>query len=209
MFTGLVEEIGKVVFLKRVTDFAELTVEASKVLEGTNIGDSIAINGVCLTVTKMGRNNFVVQAVEETLKRTTLGTFASGTRVNLERAMRLGDRLGGHLVQGHIDGTGKIAYRRNAGEGVLFGISIDATLSPFIVEKGSIAVDGISLTVTCAHEKEFGISIIPHTLSSTTLGWLKPGDSVNLETDIIAKYVSRLTSQGTGLTLDKLKEYGF
>lgn len=209
MFTGLIEEIGKVSSVSRGRDYSEFAVEASKVLEGTKTGDSIAVNGICLTVTNMGKNIFTVQAVEETMNRTTLGTFASGTRVNLERAMQLGERLGGHLVQGHIDGTGRIAYRRNTGEGVLFGISIDASLNPFIVDKGSVAVDGISLTVTYAHENEFGVSVIPHTLSSTTLGSTRAGDSVNIETDIIAKYVRKLTTRESGLTLDKLKDYGF
>jgi len=209
MFTGLIEEVGRVASVVRRGRMIDITVEARKILGDVNIGDSIAVSGACLTVTAFGESSFTVQAVEETLRRTTLSAVRPGTPVNLERSLRLGDRLGGHLVQGHIDGTGRIVSRRGDSGNVVFGIAPEAGLSRYIAEKGSIAVDGVSLTVTYADKSEFGVSVIPHTLEETTLARLRAGDRVNLETDVLARYVEALMKRGGGLTMEGLERLGF
>ncbi|MFC1692992.1 riboflavin synthase [Candidatus Latescibacterota bacterium] len=209
MFTGLIEEAGTIRSVSRRGTMIDFTIEARSILEDVKIGDSIAVSGVCLTVTSLGDTSFSVQSVEETLKRTTLARLRAGSMVNLERSLRLGDRLGGHLVQGHIDGTGRIVSMRKLDGNAIIAIAPQPGLDRYIAEKGSITVDGISLTVTHAKKGEFGISIIPHTLKETTLGIARVGDSVNLETDIIAKYVEKLISGDRSLTLDNLKDLGF
>lgn len=209
MFTGLVEEVGYINSIYRRGHMLNFTIDASASLDDMNIGDSIAVNGACLTVTEIGDSSFSVQAVEETLRRTTLENLKKGTRVNLERALRLGDRLGGHLVQGHIDGTGRIVARKGNADNVIISIAPKHDLERYIVEKGSIAIDGISLTVTYAKTGEFGVSIIPHTLKATTLGKARIGDHVNIETDIIAKYVEKLMKVKGSLTIDRLHNLGF
>ena len=161
-------------------------------LEGTRLGDSIAVNGVCLTVTKLTDGGFCADVMPETFSRSNLGELTAGSPVNLERAMAADGRLGGHIVSGHIDGSGKITKIMNDGNAVRFWIEADSAILRLIVEKGSITVDGISLTVVSVSDSEFSISIIPHTLGETTLGSRRVGDSVNLENDIIAKYVARL-----------------
>ena len=209
MFTGLIEEVGTISAVNRHGTIADFTIEARRIAGDIAVGDSLAVNGACLTVTAKDSSTVIAQAVHETLDRTTLGSFRHGTRVNLERALTLGGRLGGHIVQGHVDGTGKLVSRTGA-DNVLFGIHHDPGFSRYIVEKGSIAVDGVSLTVTHAKQGEFGISVIPHTLAASTLGGLMVGDMVNLETDIIAKYLEKLAAGDTAtLTLERMKTLGY
>lgn len=209
MFTGLIEEIGRIIVTRRHGNIADITVDAVTVLDGLSIGDSICINGACLTVTVIGSSDFTVQAVEETLTRTTLGALKRGSRVNLERALRLGDRLGGHLVQGHVDSTGQVVSIRKTGDNTLLTISAGNDIERYNVEKGSITLNGVSLTVTSVRDRELSVSVIPHTLSATTLKDVRKGDRVNLETDILAKYVEKLLHSGNGLTIDRLDKLGF
>lgn len=192
MFTGLVEEVGTV---RRRTDVAGatvLTVAATTVLEGLRPGDSVAVSGVCLTVTELDGHGFRADVMPETLRRTTLGALAPGSRVNLERAVPADGRLGGHLVQGHVDGVGTIRARRPGPRWDEVDITLPATLSRYVAEKGSVAVDGVSLTVTGCDADSFGVALVPTTLARTTLGERASGDEVNLELDVIAKYVERL-----------------
>ena len=209
MFTGIIEEVGHIVSVTIRGKSMDLTVEATAIIDDITIGDSISIGGVCQTVTEIGDSTFAVQAVEETIKRSTFKKLKKGTAVNLERALRLEDRLGGHLVQGHVDGTGKITSKKEYADNVLLIVKPEAGLDRYIVEKGSIAIDGISLTVTYTKSGEFGVSIIPHTYKSTTLANIRSGDLVNLETDIIAKYIEKLLEGKTSLTINHLKELGF
>lgn len=191
MFTGLVEEMGAVERLREGTDLCKLSLRARQVLEGLRIGDSVAVNGVCLTVTERNSDGFTADVMPETVRRTTLRALRPGDRVNLERALRPSDRLDGHIVQGHVEGVGTIARIRPEGNALVYGITAPVELLPYIVPKGSIAVDGISLTVTEVGPSSFGVSLIPHTAARTTLGFRKPGDRVNLETDILARYLER------------------
>ena len=209
MFTGIIEEVGHIVSVTIRGKSMDLTVEATAIIDDITIGDSISIGGVCQTVTEIGDSTFAVQAVEETIKRSTFRKLKKGSAVNLERALRLEDRLGGHLVQGHVDGTGKITSKKEYADNVLLIVKPEAGLDRYIVEKGSIAIDGISLTVTYTKSGEFGVSIIPHTYKSTTLATIRTGDLVNLETDIIAKYIEKLLEGKTSLTINHLKELGF
>ncbi|HEY5494817.1 MAG TPA: riboflavin synthase [Candidatus Anoxymicrobiaceae bacterium] len=195
MFTGIIEEMGKV---KGLTPSGALTVEASHVLEGTSLGDSIAVSGVCLTVVDMTSSSFTVDVMPETLKRSVLGSLRPGAPVNLERAMLAGGRLGGHMVQGHADGVGTVRSRSQMGNAVLFDIVADEEVTRYIVEKGSVAIDGISLTVVEPRGGGFSVSIIPRTLSETTLESKRPGDRVNIEVDIIAKYVEAFIARRSG-----------
>ena len=199
VFTGIVEELGEVVALEQFQGTARLTVRGPLVTTGASAGDSIAINGVCLTVTDSSDGAFSADVMSETLSRSSLGGLGLGSPVNLERPMRLDDRLGGHIVQGHVDGTGTILERR---PGDVVRISVPPQLSRYVVEKGSIAIDGISLTISAlgagpdpdAHWIE--VSLIPETLARTTMGGKQPGETVNLEVDMIAKYVERLLGAG-------------
>lgn len=191
MFTGIVEEMGKLKSIARGSQSAVLTIEASKVLEGSQVGDSIAVNGVCLTVTSLGSGVFTADVMAETLRRSSLGNLYRGSQVNLERAMAADGRFGGHIVSGHIDGTGTVASMRKEDNAVWVTIDTPEALLKYIVEKGSIAIDGISLTVAEVTESSFAVSLIPHTGAQTTLLQKKPGDIVNLENDIIGKYVER------------------
>lgn len=188
MFTGLVEEKGTILKISQ----NQICVKADKVLQGTHAGDSIAVNGVCLTVTRLTDGGFWADVMPETFSRSNLGSLIPGALVNLERAMAADGRFGGHIVSGHIDGRGKITKIQRDGNAVRFWICADKAILRLIVEKGSITVDGISLTVVSVSDADFSISIIPHTLGETTLGSRQVGDSVNLENDIIAKYVERL-----------------
>jgi riboflavin synthase len=215
IFTGLIMEVGRVRQTKRRADGAYLVIEASTVLEGTRIGDSISINGVDLTVVEMGTDFFSADASLETLKRTTLGNLRTGSRVNLERALGVGERLGGHMVQGHVDGTGNLVSVNQEGNAYRMRFEFENALGRYIAMKGSISVDGISLTVAGLGDNWFEVAVIPHTWRETTLRELKKGDRVNLEVDVIAKYVERLmhydkTAAAPGkLTMEYLIEQGY
>jgi riboflavin synthase len=212
MFTGIIEEIGSIRRLATVPSGARLEISAGKVLEDAKLGDSIAVNGVCLTVVAQGSDYFAADVSAETLRRTSLKAARVGGRVNLERPLTPSARLGGHIVQGHVDGTGEFIEARQAGEGWAVRVGFPPELGRYIVEKGSIAVDGISLTVAALAAQWFEIAIIPHTWRATNLSTLERGAPVNLEVDIIAKYVERLLAQPlaeTGLTIEKLKELGY
>ena len=198
MFTGIVEELGEVTAVEKLDDASRFRLRGPVVTEGAKHGDSIAVNGVCLTVVDLGENEFTADVMAEKLDRSSLGALAPGSRVNLERPMALGGRLGGHLVQGHVDGTGHIVERKVSENWELVTVSLPAGLARYVVEKGSITVDGVSLTVVDAGPDFFTISLIPTTLALTTLGLKQPGDPVNLEVDVLAKYVERLLAHGGG-----------
>ena len=185
MFTGIIEEIGHLNNVKKGTASAILTIQAEKVLEGTHIGDSIAVNGVCLTVTGIYDNTFTADVMHETLNRSSLGKLVSGSAINLERAMAADGRFGGHIVSGHIDGTGKVVAITKDDNAIWYQIKTDSGILKYIVEKGSVAIDGISLTVAKTDSQSFSVSIIPHTAGATTLSLRKAGDVVNLENDIV------------------------
>lgn len=190
MFTGLVEEVGTVVRLtRRGAQGAHLFLRGRRVLEGTRLGDSIDVNGACLTVVELGSGLFAVDCMAETLERTTVGELRTGDEVNLERAMALGDRLGGHLVLGHVDGVGIVRSVRQRGIAQEVWVSLPPGLRGYVAPRGSVAVDGISLTVTDVTDEEFGLGLIPHTLANTTLRSITPGRRVNLEADVLARYV--------------------
>ncbi|MEK9522631.1 riboflavin synthase [Streptomyces sp. NPDC087908] len=192
MFTGIVEELGEVTAVEQLEDASRFRLRGPLVTEGARHGDSIAVNGVCLTVVETGDGEFTADVMAETLKRSSLGALETGSRVNLERPMAVGGRLGGHIVQGHVDGTGTILDRTPSEHWELVKVGLPAHLSRYVVEKGSITVDGVSLTVVEVTDDWFTISLIPTTLDLTTLGIKKSGDPVNLEVDVIAKYVERL-----------------
>ncbi|MEU0275113.1 riboflavin synthase [Streptomyces sp. NPDC006307] len=192
MFTGIVEELGEVTAVERLGDASRFRLRGRLVTEGAKHGDSIAVNGVCLTVVDTADGEFTADVMAETLNRSSLGALGPGSRVNLERPMAVGDRLGGHIVQGHVDGTGTILERTPSENWEIIKISLPAELSRYVVEKGSITVDGVSLTVVDAGPDHFTVSLIPTTLALTTLGIKEPGDPVNLEVDVIAKYVERM-----------------
>lgn len=218
MFTGIIEEKGKIRKVLSGKESGSVEIKASVVLDGTKIGDSIAVNGVCLTVTSLKADGFTADVMPETLRRTNLGKLSIGAEVNLERAMAAGGRFGGHIVSGHIDGTGVIKSLKPEGNAVWVSINAASDILHLIVEKGSICIDGISLTVAYVDDKEFRVSIIPHTGSETTLLAKKAGDIVNLENDIVGKYIEKLikpysptqeTEKKSGLTMEMLSEYGF
>lgn len=225
MFTGIIEETGKIESVANGNKSAIITIIADKMLKGTKIGDSIAVNGVCLTVTSISGNKFTADVMAETIRRSSLGTLKHGSKVNLERAMAADGRFGGHIVSGHIDGTGVIRSLEREDNAVWVEIETPDKLLKYIVEKGSIAIDGISLTVAKLTDDSFSVSVIPHTGEETTLLAKKPGDIVNLENDIVGKYVERLmnfntsqkspfdnktaTSTKSNITMDFLTENGF
>ncbi|MFD5768952.1 riboflavin synthase [Streptomyces sp. NPDC127049] len=192
MFTGIVEELGEVVAVEELPDASRFRLRGPLVTEGARHGDSIAVNGVCLTVVETGDGEFTADVMAETLKRSSLGALEPGSRVNLERPMAVGGRLGGHIVQGHVDGTGTILERTPSEHWEIVRVGLPAPLARYVVEKGSITVDGVSLTVVEVGDDWFTISLIPTTLALTTLGHKRPGAPVNLEVDVIAKYVERL-----------------
>ncbi|MEW2220117.1 riboflavin synthase [Streptomyces sp. NPDC006990] len=199
MFTGIVEELGEVVAVEDRSGSARLRLRGPRVTADARHGDSIAVNGVCLTVVETRDGEFTADVIAETLERSSLGALTAGSPVNLERPMALGGRLDGHLVQGHVDGTGTLTARQDADSGTDLTIGLPEGLGRYLVEKGSITVDGISLTVVEATDAYFTVSLIPTTLALTTLGTKQPGDPVNLEVDVLAKYVERLlgpTAQG-------------
>ncbi|MCX4573688.1 riboflavin synthase [Streptomyces sp. NBC_01571] len=192
MFTGIVEELGEVTAVENLDEASRFRLRGPVVTQGARHGDSIAVNGVCLTVVDHEGDEFTADVMAETLNRSSLGALTVGSRVNLERPMAVGDRLGGHIVQGHVDGTGTVIERKPSEHWEIVKISLPADLTRYVVEKGSITVDGISLTVVDAGPDHFTVSLIPTTLDLTTLGRKQPGDPVNLEVDVIAKYVERL-----------------
>ena len=214
MFTGIVEELGTVKQVVSGSAWGQIEIAGRKVLEGTKLGDSIAVNGVCLTVTNLRGDSFTADVMAETMRRSNLGSLKKGDQVNLERAMAADGRFGGHMVSGHIDGTGVISRMKQEGNAVWVTVDTPEELMRLIVEKGSIAIDGISLTVAREMPGAFQVSIIPHTGEETTLLRKKPGAVVNLENDIIGKYVEKLMGKepeegGSSLTLDFLKQHGF
>ncbi|WP_424892507.1 riboflavin synthase [Streptomyces sp. XH2] len=198
MFTGIVEELGEVVSVENLGDSSLFRLRGPIVTEGAKHGDSIAVNGVCLTVVETAGGEFTADVMAESLKRSSLGALVPGSRVNLERPMALGGRLGGHLVQGHVDGTGTVLERIPGEHWEIVKIGLPRELARYVVDKGSITVDGISLTVVEAGDDFFTVSLIPTTLELTTLGIKQPGDLVNLEVDVLAKYVERLLGGGAG-----------
>jgi riboflavin synthase len=217
MFTGLIERVGVVRELRRSAGSAILTVTAPFAEASYLLGESIAVNGACLTVIAFGGGSFQADVSPETLDCTTLAAVKAGQQVNLERALRLGDRLGGHMVSGHIDTVATLSDRRNDGNAQRLTFALEATFNRFLVEKGSVAIDGISLTVNSVEAESFSVAIIPHTLLNTTLSGMKIGQRVNIETDLIAKYVLRLFPGGRAaspperppLSLDFLAKHGF
>ncbi len=220
MFTGIIEEIGTVYSVVKGAGSVVLTIEAKVVLEGTRIGDSIAVNGICLTVIGIQGNRFQADVMPETLRRSSLGSLCRGSRVNLERAMAADGRFGGHIVAGHIDGTGTIRSTVREDNAVWIEIQTSPGILRYIIEKGSIAIDGISLTVAGLKRDSFLVSIIPHTGQETTLLQKKSGDVVNLENDLVGKYVERLLAlpapedsqdggRASGITMEMLLENGF
>lgn len=196
MFTGIVEELGEVTAVESLQEASRFRLRGPLVTEDAKHGDSIAVNGVCLTVVDTADGEFTADVMQETLNRSSLGALTEGSRVNLERPMALGGRLGGHLVQGHVDGTGEILSRTPSEHWEIVKVALPRNLSRYVVEKGSITVDGVSLTVVEAAADWFTISLIPTTLALTTLGIKQPGDPVNLEVDVLAKYVERLLAAG-------------
>lgn len=192
MFSGIVEALGEVVELRQEPPGCRLIVRDAKIASDTHVADSISVNGCCLTVVEREGDTFAFQAGPETLARTNLGLLKPGSRVNLERALAVGQRLGGHFVSGHIDGAGTLIERDDAGEWSTFWFAVPRELAVQMASKGSIAIDGVSLTIVASEPDRFSIALIPYTLAVTTLGPLKPGDKVNLETDMLAKYVQRL-----------------
>lgn len=216
MFTGIVEELGTVVSISKGTKSSRLTLQGDVIFSDMHIGDSIAVNGVCLTVTEKTANTFTVDVMAETLRRSSLGSLSKGSKVNMERAMAANGRFGGHIVSGHIDGTGEIESFVKEDNAVWVTIKTPVRLLKYIIEKGSIAIDGISLTVAYVDNRCFKVSLIPHTGANTTLLTKKAGDIVNLENDIVGKYIDKLLhfeeveeEKQSGISVDFLSKNGF
>lgn len=217
MFTGIIEEIGTIQKITGGARAFQLKIAAEKVLDGLALGDSVAVSGVCLTVVQFDARSFTADVMPETLRRTVLAECGAGSRVNLERALTLASRLGGHIVSGHVDGVGVIESLAREENAVVVRLRAEPEVARYIVEKGSVALDGASLTVAGCGRDWFSVSLIPHTAAMTTLGQKKPGDRVNIETDVVGKYVERFVSkQGqaqesakTGLTQAFLQQHGF
>lgn len=214
MFTGIVEEIGTIKSVRRGGKSAALTIGGHVIFNDLKLGDSVAVNGVCLTVTSFSACSFTADVMNETINRSTLGLLKSGSHVNLERAMLLNGRFGGHLVSGHIDGTGKITDIRKDENAVWYTVCADGMLMRYMIEKGSIAIDGISLTIAKVSRQGFSVSIIPHTAGTTTLAEKKVGDAVNLENDMVGKYIEKLIqpqqpNTTSNITPQILEKYGF
>lgn len=217
MFTGLVEEIGTVKSIQHGARSIRMSIGAKKIMDDVKMGDSISTNGICLTVTSFDSHGFTVDVMPETMRRSNLGSQKVGSRVNLERALRVGDRLGGHMVGGHIDGTGKVVALEREDNAIWVSIEVSESVLRYVIEKGSIAIDGISLTVASVDERMFKVSIIPLTQQETTLTSKRVGDIVNLECDMTAKYIEKFMlhreeekkDQHNPLTMDFLKDNGF
>jgi len=198
VFTGIVECVGTVRGVRRSADRCDLVIDAGVAAQGAKPGDSVAVNGACLTVTRADAEALTFQAVAETLVRTNLGDLASGSAVNLERAVRADQRLDGHIVQGHVDATGRVRAIERRGDDVRFAVACDPAFADLLVDKGSVTIDGVSLTVVHAEDAGFDVALIPHTLSATTLGLRKAGDRVNLEADVLGKYVKKYLERVVG-----------
>lgn len=209
MFTGIVEGLGKVKRLTMKGADAVLEIESGIRLEDVSLGDSIAVNGACLTVTSLTQKNFQADVSAETLSRTTLRTLQPGHKVNLEKSLRVGAFVGGHFVLGHVDATGRILSQMQKSGSLIMAVEMKENISRYIVEKGSVSIDGISLTVNKLEKSRFYVNIIPHTAVNTTLAIIKEGDLVNIETDILGKYVEKLLQSGKGIDKDFLAEHGF
>ena len=215
MFTGLIEEIGEIKSIEKGARSARITIKSEKILDGTKIGDSVSTNGVCLTVTEFNKNSFSVDVMAETIRSSNLGKLKPGSYVNLERAVRVGDRLGGHIVSGHIDGIGTVVDFYKEENATWVSVETTKDILKYIVHKGSITIDGISLTVAYVDENIFKVSIIPHTKDETTLVIKKIGDEVNIESDMMAKYVEKLLKYGEApkekksISMDYLQKNGF
>lgn len=209
MFTGIIEEVGVVKTIKKGTKSATVVIESKKILEDLKIGDSVATNGVCLTVTQISGSMFTADVMNETLSRSSLGQLTIGSKVNLERAMPANGRFGGHIVSGHIDGTGSITNIKREDIAIWYTVKTNAELMRYIIEKGSIAMDGISLTVAKVFQDRFLVSIIPHTAKETILSAKKIGDRVNLENDVVGKYIEKFTQSNEGITKEFLIKHGF
>lgn len=215
MFTGIVEEIGIIQNVKRNNKSSILTIQGKKIFEDIHIGDSISVNGVCLTVTTFSNETFTADVMNETLSRSSLGNLKNDSYVNLERAMSVNGRFGGHIVSGHIDGIGKIIKIEKDDNAIWYTMTVEENLIKYIVEKGSIAIDGISLTIAKVNKKNFSVSIIPHTAQETILSHRLVGDIVNIENDVIGKYVEKLISfekskkDESNITMDFLIKNGF
>ena len=212
MFTGIIEEVGSLKKLQKEAAGAVFEISCKRVLEGLQIGDSIAANGVCLTATAFTSHSFTAAAMHETLRRSTLGNLHPGSPINLERAMAANGRFGGHMVAGHIDGTGTISNIEKDGNAVWYTLQASPQILRYIVEKGSVALDGISLTVAEVRADYFKVSVIPHTLAQTALAQKRTGDCVNIENDIIGKYVEKVLGtpqKSSGITKEFLSRYGF
>ncbi len=194
MFTGIVEEIGTIKKVEKGAKSSKLTIEGAKIFDDLKLGDSVAVNGVCLTVTEYTKNTFTADVMNETLSRSNLGDLKNGSRVDLERAMAADGRFGGHIVSGHIDGTGRIVKTEKDDIAVWYTIAADRKIMKYIIEKGSVTIDGISLTVAKVTDTDFSVSIIPHTAKETVLGFKKTGDTVNLENDVVGKYIEHFLS---------------
>ena len=212
MFTGIIEELGEIIAIKTSADGGKITIHVEKIAEGTKIGDSISVNGACLTVAEINKNSLTMDILRETLNKTTLSSSAVGDKVNLERSFQPSSRLGGHFVFGHVDCRGNVEEVKRAGRDWLFRISVEENLMPLIAVKGSIAVDGISLTVAEVDKSSFTVYIIPHTYNATTLQFRKHGSEVNVEADMLARYVYRIIDTKKGcieINEDFLKKHGF
>ncbi|HET8724237.1 MAG TPA: riboflavin synthase [Anaeromyxobacteraceae bacterium] len=212
MFTGLVADVGVVERVEPRAGGARIVIRPGALpVDALELGESVACNGACLTVVERGNGRMAFDAVPETLARTTLGTWRPGTRVNLERALRLSDRLGGHLVQGHVDAVGKVISRAAEGQGARLAVELPASIAPLVAGKGSIAVDGVSLTVAAVARDRFEVALIPETLSRTVLGEAGPGTAVNLEADVVARHVARLREFAgpAGVTEASLRDWGY
>lgn len=214
MFTGIIEEIGTIKNVQGTKDAIIFTINANKIIEDMSIGDSIAVNGVCLTVTEFHADSFAVDVMPETVKHTSLSMLKNGSRVNLERAMSANGRFGGHFVSGHVDGVGKIVKKQRVSNAVYYELEVDEQLTETLIYKGSITIDGISLTIFGLEKNKVTVSIIPHTLSDTILGLKNVGDIVNIECDMIGKYLKKFINQqevtkSSTLNLSFLKENGF
>lgn len=216
MFTGIVEEMGKIVRVEKGAKSSRLTVSGDKIFSDLKLGDSVATNGVCLTVTSFSKGIFTADIMNETLKRSNLGELRQGSMVNLERAMIANGRFGGHIVSGHIDGTGVITKIEQDDIAVWYTIRADRKIMKYIIEKGSVAIDGISLTIAKVTDNDFSVSLIPHTAKETVLGYKKTGDTVNLENDVVGKYIEHFLSfkeepetKSSGITKEFLLKAGF
>jgi len=209
VFTGIIQGMGAVRRITKKGDDAQLLIDAPLELEDVKIGDSVAVNGACLTVTAKSGHDFTADVSAETLKRTNLRALKTGDRVNLEKALRMSDFLSGHIVLGHVDGMGTIREKNVKSQSIIFGVEVEGALSRYVVEKGSITIDGISLTVNSYEKNRFYVNVIPHTAQVTTLGIRKVGDGVNIETDILGKYVEKFLNPRKGMDLNFLKDHGF